>query len=193
MPPVGKRQVWIAGILGFLAVLLVVGFHFYDVGKREVALKATRDSLSVVQKVAKGIEKSRDSLAIVLLAQSVKTDSTRTVYIHDKAKVALHGDTAVTKDSSQVLLPEVADKLRADDAHIANLEAENATLHLALGVDSTLIRNQAEQIRLNQNIAKMVQGSNFSHGLQAGGGYCLGGDGARRPCLYLGVGVEVKL
>jgi hypothetical protein len=194
MGPVSKRDLWLVGIAGFLAVNLVVAFHFYDVGKRNVALKSTRDSLAVVVARSKDLEAERDVLADGVHELMKRSDSSRVVYAHDKSRVALKGDTAVTKDSSQVLLPEVAAKLRDDDAHIANLEAENASLRLMIGVDSTLIRNQAEQIRLNQNIAKMVQGpSHFSHGVQAGGGYCLGGDGIRRPCIYVGYGVEVRL
>lgn len=207
MPPVGKREVWIAGILGFLAVDLVIGWHFYDVGKRNVALKSTRDSLVVVQKAAKAIEKSRDSLTVVLLADRVTSEASaataeksKTAHELSKEKVTLHGDTAVTKDSSQVLLPEVADRLRkaetrATDAEksAADLKKENGDLRFTLHADTLAINNALEQVRLNQNIAKMVQGSSFSHGLQAGGGYCLGGDGARRPCIYVGYGVEVKL
>lgn len=127
-------------------------------GARDTGIQATRDSLSVVVKQSKAIQSKRDSLSLELKVEAKRSATTRTVYVRDSAKVSLHGDTAITADSSQVLLPEVADRLRAADAHIASLEAENRTLRFALGNDSTLIANQAEQIRLNQNIAKMIQG-----------------------------------
>jgi hypothetical protein len=187
-----KREVWLVALAGFLAVNVVIGFHYYAAGKQTVALKATKDSLSVVVDRSKEIEAERDLLATGLREQMKRTDSTRTVYVHDKAKVALHGDTAVTKDSSQVLLPEVAERIRAADAHIANLEAENATLKFALHTDSSLIANQAEQIRLNQNIAKMVKGSRLSHGFQVGGGYCATRYG-NSPCAFVGYGLQVRL
>lgn len=193
MGPVSKRDLWIVGILAFLAINLTVAWHFYERGKYSVALKSTQDSLAVVVKQGNAIKEQRDAVASVLAEEIKRSDSSRVVYIHDKTKVALRGDTAVTKDSSQVLLPEVATKLRDDDTHIANLEAENGTLRFALHTDTLAINNLERQVELNQKIAKMVQGpSHFSHGIQIGVGETLSSDGVKRASIYVGYGVQIR-
>jgi hypothetical protein len=45
-----KREVWLVALAGFLAVNVVIGFHYYAAGKQTVALKATKDSLVTVGK-----------------------------------------------------------------------------------------------------------------------------------------------
>lgn len=180
----------VAGVLLALSVSYCVG---KQQGALDTGIRATRDSLAVVVKEKAVIQKQRDSVGKALAEAGKKSAETRTVYVATKAKVSLHGDTAVTKDSSQVLLPEVAERLRDADAHIVNLEAENVFLRAFVHADSALIGNLEQQVRLNQNIAKMVAGSRFSRGVQLGVGVCMGGDGVKRACVYAGYGVEVKL
>lgn len=207
MGPVSKRDMWIVGILAFIAINLTVAWHFYERGKYSVALKSTQDSLAVVQKAAKGIQKSRDSLTVVLLADHAQSDAStataeksKAAHEQSKEKVTLHGDTAVTKDSSQVLLPEVADRLqkaetRATDAEksAADLKKENTDLRFTLHADTLAINNLKDQVALNERIAKMVQGpSHFSHGIQIGVGETLSSDGVKRASIYVGYGVQIR-
>lgn len=193
MGPVGKREVWLAGILGVLAINLVIGWHFYDVGKRNVALKSTRDSLAVVVSQKKVIQHQRDSIGAVLVIADKKSAETRTVYLDTKTRIK--GDSVFDKKGQfiQVVDHRIIQSLAAAADHITNLEQQLRDQKFALRVDTVFIAKQDEETGLNQRIAQMVEGSRFSHGLQVGAGGCLGGDGIRRACIYIGYGVEVKL
>jgi hypothetical protein len=193
--PVSKRDLWLVGALGVLAVNVVVGWHFYDVGKRNVALKATRDSLSVVVAEKKVIQKQRDSVGAALAIAAKKSAVTRTVYVDTKNETQIKGDSAYdsTGHFIQVLDPRITHRIVAADAHVTQLESELSTAKFAIHVDTVFIAKQAQETKLNQNIADMVSGSRFSGGLQVGVGECLGSDGVKRACIYAGVGLNVRL
>lgn len=193
MGPVGKREVWLVGILGALAVNLVVGFHIYAAGKQSVALKSTRDSLAVVVSQKKVIQHQRDSIGRALAIAEKSSAETRTVYLGSKTTVK--GDSVFDKTGEfiQVVDHRIIQSLTNAADHITSLEAELLTAKFALRVDTVFIAKQDEETGLNQRIAGMVQGSRVSRGVQLGVGVCMGGDGVKRACIYAGYGVEVKL
>lgn len=202
-----KRDLYLIGALLLLVLNAGGALYFYNKGKRELLLKQTTDALAIKQGEAFRLRRTRDSLLVVVnslheeseksKAAAAKSDST---YEDAKKDVTLRGDTAITKDSSQVLLPQVAKRLRTAEADLADqkkanadLERENISLRLAaFTVDSNLLKKEDDLVTLNQKIAALTKGSRVGYGVQLGVGYCIGKNGGTL-CAAVTFGPQVKL
>lgn len=153
-----KREVWLVALAGFLAVNVVIGFHFYAAGKQNVALAATKDSLVTVRKEKAVIQKQRDSVGAALKVAAAKSEKTRTVYVASQPK--LKGDSAFDARGQfiQVLDPRISQALVSAADHVTNLEAELKTAKFALRVDTVFIAKQDKETHLNERVAEMVKG-----------------------------------
>lgn len=188
-----KRDLWIVAILGILAVNVAVGFHFYDIGKRKVALKATQDSLVVVKREKAVIAKQRDSVGKAFLRQDTASAKTRIIYNHDRANTTIKGDSAYdsTGHFIQVLDHRITERIASADKHVTGLEAQLATAKYGFKIDTLFIAKQEQETGLNKSIASLTRGSRGSWGVQVGTGYCETPKGGT-PCVYVGVGYSVR-
>lgn len=191
---ISKRDIYLVITAGILALMVVVGVHIYDAGKRKVALVATQDSLKVVVKQSKIIASQRDSIGKLFANANAKSNETRIIYIDTKKETTIKGDSAFDGQGKfiQVLDPRITQRITSADNHISSLESQLEVAVAFIKVDTVYIKNQDEQIRLNQNIAKMVKGSVISRGFQIGGGYCRTPTGGT-PCVYVGYGLSARL
>jgi hypothetical protein len=186
-------QKWLA-VAAALLIVGVLGFcSGYKKGGVSVALQSTRDSLKVVVAEKQAIQKQRDSVGAALAIADKKSGETRTVYVSVKNNVRVQGDS--TFDSTghfiQVLDPRITQRIKSADAHVTSLESELRTAKFAFHVDTVFIAKQEQQTKLNEHIATLVSGSQFSSGFQAGVGYCATVVG-NKPCVYAGYGFEVR-
>lgn len=191
---VSKRNIWLMAIAGFLLVNIIIAFHFYDVGKRKVALKATMDSLVVVRKEKSIIAHQRDSVGKALTIATQQSQKTRLIYTQNTNATKIHGDSAFDDETGefiQILDSRISGRIESADDHIENLENELEKSKFLIKIDTVYIGKVEEESRLNQNIANMIRGSKFSRGIQIGAGYCYGSTGGI-PCLYVGYGFSYR-
>jgi hypothetical protein len=115
-----KRSLYLVALAGFLAVNVVIGFHYYAAGKQTVALKATKDSLVTVRKEKAVIQKQRDSVGAELAVAAAKSEKTRTVYVAFAAEIK--GDSAFDARGQfiQVLDPRISQALVSAADHITS-------------------------------------------------------------------------
>lgn len=188
-----KRDLWLIALAGILAVNVAIGFHFYDVGKRKIALKATQDSLVIVQREKAIIAKQRDSVGKAFAHQDSASTKTRIVYNHDRANTTIVGDSAYdsTGHFIQVLDQRITERITSADTHVTQLEKELATAKYAFKIDTLFIAKTEQESGLHKSIADLTRGSRGSWGVQVGTGYC-GTPKGGTPCVYVGVGYSVR-
>lgn len=188
-----KRDIYLVIAAGILAINVVIGFHFYDVGKRKVALKATQDSLVVVEKEKAIISNQRDSIGKELIKADNKSAITRIIYKHDSANVQINGDSAYdsTGHFIQVLDHRITERITSADSHITKLEAQLKTAKYGFKIDTLFIAKQNQETGLNKSIAHLQSAPLLSKGFQVGAGYCQSPKGGT-PCIYAGYGISMR-
>lgn len=186
-----KRDVYLVIAAAVLAINVVIGFHFYDVGKRKVALKATQDSLVTVEHEKAILSQSRDSIGKELIKADNKSAITRIIYKHDSANVQINGDSAYdsTGHFIQVLDKRITQRITSADKHVTKLEAQLKTAKYGFKIDTLFIAKQDQETGLNKSIASLTKGSRLSRGFQVGAGYC-GTPKGSTPCIYAGYGIS---
>lgn len=183
---------WGIGIV--IALVVASSIHFYDVGKRNVAIKSIEDSLVTVQKEKVIIGKQRDSIQHELVKQDTLSTITRIKYVQSNNQTSIKGDSAFDSAGKfiQILDRRISDRIKNADIHISSLESELKTAKYGFKIDTVFIAKGEQENGLNQSLAKTVKGSNFTKGLQAGVGYCRNSIGGT-PCLYVGYGFSYRL
>lgn len=182
---------WGIGIV--IALVIASSIHFYDVGKRNVAIASIEDSLVTVQKEKAIISKQRDSIQHELAKQDTISTHTRIKYVESNTQTAIKGDSAFDSTGKfiQVLDRRISDRIKNADKHISSLESELKTAKYGFKIDTVFIAKSEQENGLNKSLAKTVKGDNFTKGLQAGVGYCRNSTGGT-PCLYIGYGFSYR-
>jgi hypothetical protein len=190
---ISKRDIYLIIAAIVLSINVIVGIHYYDVGKRKVALVATQDSLKVVIKEKEIIQKQRDSIGAELKIADAKTISTRSIYVDARDKTKIKGDSAfdATGKFIQILDPRITSQIKAANNHITSLESELATAKFALRIDTVFIAKDSQEINLHKSIEKLTSAPRLSHGFQVGVGYCRSAISGV-PCIYAGYGYSVR-
>lgn len=189
-----RRDLYLVIAATVLIINVIVGFHFYDVGRRKVALKATEDSLVVVRKEKLIIAKQRDSIGVELAKADVKSQSSRIEYIRVNKQTSIKGDSAYDSTGKfiQVLDKRISDRIKTADRHVADLEDELKVAKYAIKIDTIFIAKQEQETGLNKSIADLKTAPRGSWGLQVGIGGCTSAKGDTVPCGYIGLGYSVR-
>lgn len=114
-----------------------------DVARAD-SLKRISDRSTI--RSAKAVARSDSSRAVSTAARA-RSDSSRGIARATQAKVVLRGDTAVSGNASQILLPEIGSLIRTTlDAGVKD-SVTIATQASTIAQDSASIRDQASTIR----------------------------------------------